>query len=280
MSAGGTIDRLVALVRRDLGADEVRVVTTNEAPAQDDPRSLRRPLPGDRMLIATFAEPPSDADARIRRLDMLIDSFRDLMTEPSIAPSRLPPASSLHEELRALAERAGAVDALVIDARSPIVWGAADAERVSKPEDTSPPAEVVRLDDRRPSGERITATQHPPTPTPPLTAPASLELAPELPVTPTDRALDEVRSLPILASLHRGGHLHHAERGSDFGFIARSFAGIYVLIVVFTTAYDELRAERAVQHSLPVIERLVLALPPLDPTPMAGAMAMRRVRRR
>jgi len=185
------------------------------------------------------------------------------MTEPpTLTPSRPPPAASLHEELRALAERAGASDALVIDARSPIVWGAADAERVSKPEDASPPAEVVRLDDRRPgadrsgiertSGERFSserrsgASDRPP----PVTS-ETLQI--ESPATPTDRALDAVRALPVLPQLHKGGHLHHAERGDDFGFIARSFAGIYVLIVVFQTAHDELRAERAVQQSLPII---------------------------
>jgi hypothetical protein len=272
------IERLVALVRRDLGAVDVRVVAKDEAPAQDDPLSLRRPMSGDRILIATFAEPPTDVDARTRRLDMMIDSFRDVTIEPVLAPSRPPPASSLHEELRGLAERAGAIDALVIDARSPIVWGAADADRVSKPEDTQPPAEVVRLDDHRagierPSGERASRSERPP----PVTS-DTMEV--EAPSTPTDRALDAVRALPVLSSLHKGGHLHHAERGDDFGFVARSFAGIYVLIVVFRTAHDELRAERAVQQSLPIIERLVLALPPLDPTPMAGAMAMRRVRRR
>jgi hypothetical protein len=268
------IDRLISLVRRDLGADDVRVVSKDEAPAQDDPRSLRRPIPGDRVIIATFTEEPTDVDARLRRLDMMIDSFRDLIDEPAFAPSRPPPGSSLHEELRALAERAAAIDALVIDARSPIVWGAADADRVSKPEDALPPAEVVRLDDRRPSGDRVSGASERPPPV------VSETLEVEAPATPTDRALDAVRALPVLSSLHRGGHLHHAERGESFGFVARSFAGIYVLIVVFGAAHDEVRAERAVQQSLPIIERLVLALPPLDPTPMAGAMAIRRVRRR
>jgi len=42
------------------------------------------------------------------------------------------------------------------------------------------------------------------------------------------------------------------------------------------------RAERAAQESLPRIERLVLALPPLDPDPqpMGGVVALRRPRRR
>jgi hypothetical protein len=55
------------------------------------------------------------------------------------------------------------------------------------------------------------------------------------------------------------------------------------LTLVFAAAFDELRAERAVLESLPRIERLVLALPPLNPEPPrqgAGVVSMRRPRRR
>jgi hypothetical protein len=52
--------------------------------------------------------------------------------------------------------------------------------------------------------------------------------------------------------------------------------------MVFDGEFDELRAERAAQESLPRIERLVLALPPLDPDPqpVGGVAALRRPRRR
>ena len=43
---------------------------------------------------------------------------------------------------------------------------------------------------------------------------------------------------------------------------------------------DELRAKRATVHALPIIERLVLALPPRDPVPTSGAVALPRRRRR
>jgi hypothetical protein len=63
----------------------------------------------------------------------------------------------------------------------------------------------------------------------------------------------------------------------DFALIARSFAAIYVLVVVFRGPFEELRAKHAVTHALPAIESLVLALPPRDPPPtIAGAKAMRR----
>jgi hypothetical protein len=55
-----------------------------------------------------------------------------------------------------------------------------------------------------------------------------------------------------------------------------------VLILVFDKAFDMIRAERALREGLPVVERLVLALPPMDPEPgpTAGVIAIRRPRRR
>ena len=69
-------------------------------------------------------------------------------------------------------------------------------------------------------------------------------------------------------------------RDHDFGYVARSFADIYVLVLVFDRPYDELCAEREIAAALPVIERLILALPPLDPGPLAGMAPVRRARRR
>jgi hypothetical protein len=82
--------------------------------------------------------------------------------------------------------------------------------------------------------------------------------------------------MPEVQALHRGGHLNKTIVQPEYTVIARSFAAIYVLVVVFPGPFDELRAKHAVSHSLPVIESLVLALPPRDPPPStAGAKAMR-----
>ncbi len=269
-----SIERFVTLVRRELGTDDVTIVSD---PADAPPASdslMRIELPGGGVLVVVFAAPREGLDAAQRRLEMLVDSFRTVLEGEPIAriepansggrtTNRPPAAHSLHEELRALAERASAVDAMVIDARSPVVWGAADADRASM---ETPSAEVVRLDEHRPAGD-------------PRATPPPPDVAPSAP-SPSDHAIAAVRALSVLPSLHRGGHLHHSVRAEEFGYIARSFAGIYVLIVVFDAPWDELSAERAIVHSLPIIERLVLALPPLDPSPMAGAAAIRRGRRR
>ena len=77
--------------------------------------------------------------------------------------------------------------------------------------------------------------------------------------------------------------LRHMERQGEVPFVAHSFASIYLLVLVYESSFDELRAERAMVDAIPRVERLVLALPPLDPQPPfegAGAVAMRRPKRR
>ena len=99
----------------------------------------------------------------------------------------------------------------------------------------------------------------------------------------TRRAISLVRGLPTLEGVHKGRHLRHVERSDDTFLLALSFTGIYILCLVFEGDFDELRAERAAADALPRIERLVLALPPLDPDPpqpMGGVVALRGRRRR
>lgn len=103
------------------------------------------------------------------------------------------------------------------------------------------------------------------------------------PVEPeiTRRAIALIRNLPSLDLLHKGRHLRHVSREGSY-YLVLSFSSIYLLCLVFDGEFDELRAERAAQESLPRVERLVLALPPLDPDPqpMGGVIALRRPRRR
>jgi hypothetical protein len=58
--------------------------------------------------------------------------------------------------------------------------------------------------------------------------------------------------------------------GEGLGYFARSFAGIYILVAYFPGAFSELRVEGAALHALPLIERHVLGLPPVDPNPPGG----------
>lgn len=248
------MNRLLGLIRRELGADDVVVLEAGEA---EPGGALVASLPSGARVAVTWADASGASDALRRRLEILVESFGDGLR--STPPSRPPPAQSLHDELSWLAQRAGALDAVVIDAQSPMVWGAAIDDEATP--HLLPRDNIVSLDKAR-AGER--------TPLPP----------PDDPPRPrTLAAVEAVRALPGLAALHRGGHLREASRASDSGWLARSFAGIYVVVMVFDDLFDELRAERALAISLPSIERLVTLLPPVDPSPGAGVAAIRRPRR-
>jgi hypothetical protein len=248
--------RLIALVRRELEAEDVRVVEVDE----DVPEGALSSLLANGKRVVVTIEGDIDREAKTRRLEMLVESFGE--TFRSSNASRPPPAQSLHAELQGVAQRAGATDAVVIDAQSPVVWGAAEDEEATP--HLLARDNVISLDAHRASGERFSAQSQP---QPQRDPPAST------------RAVDAVRALTGIPTLHRGGHLHEKHVEEGFGYLARSFAGIYVIVLVFEGAFDELRAERALALSLPAIERLVTALPPLDPTPVAGAAAIRRRRR-
>ena len=122
------LEEFLAVVTRDLGAASTRVLPSTEAPPEEA-TALHCELPGGRHLVVRFAAPPVDADALRRRLEMLASAFGDLVPDaPGDArtrSSRPPPARSLREELAALVQRAGAVEAVIIDGHSPVVWGAA-----------------------------------------------------------------------------------------------------------------------------------------------------------
>jgi len=111
-----SVDRLIALVRRELGSEDVRVIPGDEEIPEG---ALSAALPNGRRVIVVV-EGEFDRDAKTRRLEMLVESFGETFRGSS--PSRPPPAQSLHAELQGLAQRAGAVDAVVIDAQSPVVW--------------------------------------------------------------------------------------------------------------------------------------------------------------
>ena len=100
------------------------------------------------------------------------------------------------------------------------------------------------------------------------------------PDQPVSTTLTELRDLAIAVNLYKGEHLHESVRAPELSYVVRSFATIYMLVVVFDRPFDELRAERSVTHALPTIERLVLALPPMDPDPPVAGAGVMRMRRR
>ncbi|MRG90361.1 hypothetical protein [Polyangium spumosum] len=302
-----TRQRLATILERELDATSVQIVPSGADPGPDgDGTTLRWDLGRGRQLVLRFAGPILDRADKEARLATLIESFADLFGEVAaeVPLARPEPAAALRAELSALSGRAGALAALVIDARSPVVWGSSEA-----PTGTDDPAAEARVKDvfrraraagiswaelvRRPGDLPLPSERKGPEETPGrglrLVPPVD-ELAP-LPtedreeigrrVQLTRSAIMRVRKNPTLSELHRGEHLHEAVLEEGLGYLARSFATIYVLLLVYPGPFDELGAERAVTRALPAIERLVVALPPDDaPTNGKGAVVALRPRRR
>ena len=268
------LERLISLVRRELGADDVRVLE-GSLPAVAAPNVIHAALADGRKLAVAFASAPASREALVRRLDMLIVTFAQSLEEDG-ATRREPRAStlqSLNEELRALVARAQAKDAVVIDANSPVIWGSAVDRRPLRHDLGGVELVDVSRHQLVESGRPVEGD--------PFADEDVATGAEEESSGQTSRAIREVRALPALNEIPKGRHLTHMAREPQFGCVARSFAGIYVLVVVYDGPFDELRAERTIAESFPRIERLVMALPPLDPRPApnAGVMALRRGRR-
>jgi hypothetical protein len=313
-------ERFLTLARRELSADDVRLLAAGETPPAAENVVLARLADG-QHVVASFASPPKDVDALTRRLAMLASTFADALAAPTSErmKSRPPVVISLHEELKALALRAQAHDVVVIDGDSPVVWGCASISsspsarnemllrdvsdrELSARDEPSSPAGVAGLH-AVPAADDSGPLQDPTAPTGMLRmAPPPVESAPMLlhdsghdfghdhepgahdqadEPEITRRAIGSIRALPSLDLLHKGRHLRHVSRDGSY-YLVLSFSSIYLLCLVFDGDFDELRAERAAQESLARIERLVLALPPLDPDPqpMGGVVALRRPRAR
>lgn len=309
-------ERFLSLAQRELSADDVRLLASGESPPVAANVIVAR-LEDGRHVVASFGTMPTEPEVLTRRLAILAGTFAEALATPG--KSRMPVVSSLHEELKALALRARAHDVVVIDGDSPVVWGCASIaatprarnemllrdvstrELTSRDEPSAPGGglhAVAASDESGPLQDATAPTGNlrmapPPAESAPMLT--GLDVAhesgeheheagahdeqeePEI----TRRAIALIRALPQLDLLHKGRHVRHVSRDVS-SYLVLSFSSIYLLCIVFDGDFDELRAERAAQESLPRIERLVLALPPLDPDPqpMGSVVALRRPRRR
>src|SRR4051812_11944609 len=104
-------ERFVTLAKRELQADDVRMLALGEA-TPEAPNVLVTRLSDGRHVVASFASAPKDREALERRLSMLASTFAEALAAPPSEKTRARPrpANSLHEELKALAARARAID--------------------------------------------------------------------------------------------------------------------------------------------------------------------------
>lgn len=287
------IERALGLVRQEMGCADVRLELGGRPP--ETPDTVVALTPSGFRLVAVFSGTPEDRASASLRLRQLASSFFDSGIQ---APTPREGAEvhlaqrRLDDELCALAGRTGAAGATVIDVQSPVIWGCSEGRHPDEDVDTLlAVAELAKLGRSR-----------------------GIDLAVVSGLREDDRASalssfegEELRRLESFVSRMasrplraRQTQLLHAQaiygvresrkpgnnddptfrrlyHGDGLGYFARSFAGIYILVAYFPGAFSELRVEGSALHALPLIERHVLGLPPVDPNPPKGRVVKLRV---
>jgi hypothetical protein len=288
--------RLLELVCHKLGADDARIEIGGRTP--EDPRIVWAPIEESRRLIAIFKAPPGDRAGTEGRLLALLEGFRETLAaqppEPAfVSSSHL--SRELDEALVALASRTGAETIWIIDVHSPMLWGSSEAH--ARDLDLDAMARAARADqmlaevklswaellaaseaeaqeqlrNSQLSGVKLRTVSEQLTAFVALTEHGGLAAA--------GRRLRSARALvEIRERAARDRDLTRSElRGPAIQCFAHAIAGQYQLVLVFDETYSPLHAEGHVQRALPHIERLLLALPPVDPN-AGGARGAKVIR--
>jgi hypothetical protein len=282
-----TLNRVLELVCRELGCEDARLELGGRPP--EGPHAIFAEMSQGWRLVALFDDPPaSPHDVEVRLRHMAASFFDIGVPSPSARPDAEQHLARrrLEDELCALAGRTGASSAVVIDLTSPVLWGTSeprgDDYDLNEAIALAKLTKIARnhhLDLAMVAGLPHEEAVH---------ALAELQLGGEeerralrlverlagRPLRARRAQLVEARVLHELRADPEHGEgpasIRRLVRREGLGYFARSFASIYVLAVCFDGEFSELHVEGATLHALPVIERHVLALPPVDPPPRGG----------
>lgn len=285
--------RFLDVVRRELNAADTRIEIGGREPVAPN---LFTPLANGWRLVASFDEAPKEKPEELKvKLEALAETFADMLDEVSARDSYRPPPSTpagrLQDELESLVIRARALECAIIDVKTPYVWGSSFAHNPREDLDWArdaakaahgarelgvDAAALLELEPHRAEeqleeggfGERAQRLLVD------LTAVRNIAI--------TRKAEQWQRSLLLAEAMVRvrddGGEGTYQAELEDVWVLARRFAQVYWLVLAFDGPFSQLHAEAAMLHALPMIERLVLALPPVDPPP-AKARVIRLPRR-
>jgi hypothetical protein len=272
--------RLLELVRRELDAEDAHVRLGGRR--DDDPRTVEHELRAGCCVVVRLREPPAQPREAAERLAELARAFAGTVEHAietiDAAWSRPSSAHALVQTLADLRDATGAAVALVVDRQSPVIWGCSDPGLGLR---DRPAARVlaIALASLRAQGLDWASAA--------LTAPKAPDAAGELPGSASlelaRRALQSAeRSQPggaarlvaatraLLALDTAPDAPAYLPEGEEPGLASKGFGGLYCVALVFTRPFSPLRVEGVLRRARPIIERLVLELPPLDPEPMGG----------
>lgn len=286
------VERLLEVVCKELGADDARLELGGKDPGED---AVWCALPTGFRLVAILpeAEEPRTDDELTRLREKLVflarsfDATFDRVSPPAPRPAGNP-QHALDDALDVLAGQTSALAALVVDNDSPVFWGSSleprgdeDLEAAARAAEALAVASAGGLD----LAAILAGTAEGPVPTE-LERPVAhirADAGDERDAEEWHRRLTVFAATTALREACRGeGELgtRHAVHDDDLAYLARSFGGIYWLVLAFEVSrFSELHAEAAMIHALPWIERLVLSLPPIDPKGGGGrVLKLRRLR--
>jgi hypothetical protein len=297
----GPLLRLLEMARRELGAEDARVEIGGAEPADDCLVWVR--LSESRRVVVRFAQPTIDREKARERLLTLVEAYSG--TAAAASEQRMGPPGALtqallNEQLGMLSERLDAARVIVIDDTSPVIWGSSDPfqrsmggveEAMRTTQVFSSCAEagldfLQMLVDGVPEVGRKLAELRVPRPLSDAILREIELLHAQRPtvdaggwraVLLSARAIARMRHHPVLKAVRPRARSVVREEG--FGLLAKPFASSYWILAVFDRDFSELHAEGAVVRALPRVERLVLALPPLNPPPTkARVVRLRRAK--
>jgi hypothetical protein len=284
------LDRFLDLVRRELGSDDARFEYGGSEP--DGSGGIWAPVPGGWRVVAVYDTPPADRSTRQAKLQSLAESFAGVGQRLDDKIPRVRSAIAAEEvdyALGVLAEKTKALRALVLDEDSPVLWGSSETPR--GPEDV----ETAQW-----TGELVESASQADLDLVELVELDDVELRKRLATLEPRKLQDRLlRRLPMIRELgpHRDAaawHQHflvcraiaairraperHYEVEPGLGWLTREFAGIYHVVLVYAGEFSELAATGVLLRALPAIENLVLALPPIEPTPKGARVIQLRPR--
>ncbi len=280
VSAVRAVRQLLDVVRRELSADDAYIQIGGRI--SDDPHLVECDLDTDVRLVARFAVAPDDPEDARRRLQTVSEAFAQTVqdsidrTTQDVAVKRPAARRALTDALSVLAEGARAVLAIVVDVRSPVIWGCSDTrlqlDDVDMAEEVADDLARTRsagVDPRQSGADILETTEDR------ALARAVARLRARYVENPASARRDVLTARAIAWA--RGADPADASRHeADLGALVRRFSGIYRLVLVFDGPFSELVAEPITRRALPVVERLVANLPPLDPTPKGARVVQLR----
>lgn len=286
--------KLLDLVRRELAAEDAWAQVGGEP--GDRANTISGELGDDWRVVVSFGEPVTDADVKRAKLVALLEPFAETAraVDPPMSGSR-EKQLALDAELDALAERAGARAALVLDEGSPVLWGCsaprADGWDVFAMETAHGLAHSVGskggqatawIVDGAPDDETLAALGVDETKARRWSHRAHRlqNLAPGWSQAEWSEALQIATAVTAARMQCKDGLApeRYAAHQDGWGVFVRGFAQIYMVALIYDGAYSELHAEGPLLRALPHIENLVLSLPPVEPPPRGAKVIELRPR--